>query len=408
MTSATQPKGKAESTTLRGGSPSPASPQLHVGWSDDFHTDPILNFQLNRWYQYGGPRWLGDVRPVLPKLTSLDAWKDTFLALGERALADGRPFHAALDLRAAEFFMTVDDPRKEPTRRRLLPLLRAGSGVPDSARRWVAFEGAQLPAWHFVPERSKGTFVVFGGYDSYIEEFFPWISKMRDDGWTVVAFEGPGQGTPLEESKTVITPEWHRAVGAILDAFALDDVTLLGVSLGGCLVMRAAAFEPRVRRVIAFDVLSDFYATLTSPLPAAMRALADAATSDEGKSRFDAALREAMTKSTGLDWIVKQGLHVLGGKTPSDLYALARNFQTRDVSGRVRQDVLLMAGTEDLAAPLDQAWEQGRLLTAARSTTIRVFTREEHAQMHCQLGNTPLAVGLMESWAEERSRTRRA
>jgi len=376
---------------------------MHVGWSE-LLPDTSLNFQLNRWIAYGGPRWLKDVRPVLSKLTSYEAWKDTFVTLGERALSDGRPFHAALHFRSAEFFMTIDDPRKEPLRVRLLPLLRAESGVPDTARRWVPFDGVELPAWHLVPQRAKGTFVVFGGFDSYIEEFFPFLAQMCDDGWTIVAFEGPGQGTALEEARTVLTPDWHRPLAAVLDTFGLDDVTLLGISLGGCLVMRAAAFEPRVRRVIAWDIMTDFYRCMTSTLPPSLRRLADDATSAEAKGRLDLAVREAATRSPVLDWAVNQALHVLGCKSPNEVFARARDFHTRDVSERIRQDVLLMAGAQDHYVPLDQAFEQGRLLSAARSTTIRIFTKDEHAHMHCQLGNFPLAVGVMEDWAEERAR----
>jgi len=33
-----------------------------------------------------------------------------------------------------------------------------------------------------------------------------------------------------------LTADWHRPVAAVLDYFGLDDVTLLGFSLGGCLV----------------------------------------------------------------------------------------------------------------------------------------------------------------------------
>jgi pimeloyl-ACP methyl ester carboxylesterase len=379
---------------------------LHVGWSNDLLPEPSLNFQINRWAAYGGPRWLDDVRPELSKLASYRAWIDTFMTLGERALAEARPFHAALHFRSAEFFMTSDDPRKQPTRARLLPLLRAESGVEETARRWVPFEGAQLPAWHFVPERSKGTFVVFGGFDSYIEEFFPMLSKMRDDGWTIVAFEGPGQGTPLEESKTVLTPDWDRPVAAVLDAFGLDDVTLLGISLGGCLVIRAAANEPRVRRVIACDVLTDFYACMTLTLPPALRKLADEVVNADAQTRFEFTLHAAAANSRFLDWGLKQGQHVFGSNNASGVFVRARDFHTRDVSPRIRQDVLLMAGTHDHAVPLEQVFEQGRLLSAARSTTIRIFTEDEYAQMHCQLGNFPLLIKMMESWAEERSSAR--
>jgi repressor of nif and glnA expression len=38
------------------------------------------------------------------------------------------------------------------------------------------------------------------------------------------------------------------------------------------------------------------------------------------------------------------------------------------------------------------------MLTAARSITARVFTAEEHAQSHCQVGNLPLAIGVICEW----------
>lgn len=54
----------------------------------------------------------------------------------------------------------------------------------------------------------------------------------------------------------------------MLDHFGLDDVALMGFSLGGGLVMHAAAHEPRVRRVIAQDILSDFTECYARPLGA--------------------------------------------------------------------------------------------------------------------------------------------
>jgi hypothetical protein len=78
---------------------------------------------------------------IMSKLTPYEAWKDSFVALGERALSEGRPFHAALQFRGV--LLTSDDPLKQPLRARLLPLLRPESGVLETARRWVPFDGAQ-------------------------------------------------------------------------------------------------------------------------------------------------------------------------------------------------------------------------------------------------------------------------
>ncbi len=91
--------------------------------------------------------------------------------------------------------------------------------------------------------------IIFGGFDSYVEEFFPIMLAIARSGYEVVGFEEPGQGGALEDTGQVLTPEWHRPVGAVLDHFTLDRVTLLGISLGGCLAIRAAAREPRVTRV---------------------------------------------------------------------------------------------------------------------------------------------------------------
>src|SRR5271155_219445 len=66
--------------------------------------------------------------------------------------------------------------------------------------------------------------------------------------------------------------EWPDAVqlpvGAVLDHFGLDQVTLLGISLDGGLAIRAAAGEPRIARVICDDILTDFLACNLRQFPA--------------------------------------------------------------------------------------------------------------------------------------------
>lgn len=54
------------------------------------------------------------------------------------------------------------------------------------------------------------------------------------------------------------THEWKRPVKAILDYFRLDDVTIIGASLGGMLAPRAAVFEKRNQRVIAWSIFPNF------------------------------------------------------------------------------------------------------------------------------------------------------
>ena len=99
-------------------------------------------------------------------------------------------------------------------------------------------------------------------------------------------------------------------------------------------------------------------------------------------------------------WGLKQAQHVFGCATPFDALVAARGFRTDDISHRVTQDVLLLAGADDHYVPRGQLWDQARMLTAARSITCRVFTRAEDAQAHCQVGNLPLAINAMAGWLE--------
>ena len=197
-----------------------------------------------------------------------------------------------------------------------------------------------------------------------------------------------------------MTQKWHKPVGAVLDTFALDAVTLLGISLGGCLAIRAAAFEPRVARVIAFDAMTDFFACMLRQLPGAgswaMRGLLHT----HARWIVNRAAEAVAGRRPVVGWGLRHAMRVFGCATPFDVFEAARAFGTDDISHLLNQDVLLLAGAEDHYVPLGQLWGQARTLTNAHSITCRVFTRAEDAQAHCQVGNLPLAISTMTGWLE--------
>jgi hypothetical protein len=142
------------------------------------------------------------------------------------------------------------------TRQRFVDLILDHFKIPPSAYERISFESGWLPSYRLTPAQPKGALVVFGGFDSYIEEWMPAALFFRDAGYDTLLFEGPGQGAALELAHLTMSSEWQKPVKAVLDFFHLDAVTLMGFSLGGGLVIRTAAFEPRARRVIAYDVTS--------------------------------------------------------------------------------------------------------------------------------------------------------
>lgn len=364
------------------------------------HPNVPLNFQMNRfWGWVGEEQMLEELRAAAPRIASYADWVREMLELSDKALADGRRLPAAYYARMAHFFLTPDDPRHQPALQRFLDNVLPGNGLTPDDHHLVPYQQAQLSAYRFTPAQPRGTIVVFGGYDSYIEEWLPAALALRDAGLDTVVFNGPGQGTVLDAG-TPMTPDWHLPVAAIVDYFGLVGITLVGFSLGGCLVIRAAAHEPRVARAITWDICTDFYGAMTRNLGASGL---DAIMANSGQIPapvVNAAVAEAAKTDLLTDWVFRQGERVMGAATPADVLKAWREYHTGNVSPLVTQDVLLMAGATDLAIPFPMLGEQLLTLTAARSVTARVFTEAEQASNHCQTGNTGLALQVILDWLD--------
>jgi alpha-beta hydrolase superfamily lysophospholipase len=164
--------------------------------------------------------------------------------------------------------------------------------------------------------------------------------------------------------------------------------------------MRAAAFEPRVSRVIADDILTNFTECFAYRLATPQKALIGNARRLPG-AVVDALINQARSRNMFADWGIGNAERVFGVDTPAKALAAVRTMRTDDVSPRITQDVLLMAGAEDHYVPLAQLGAQVQTLTNARSVTARVFTRAESAQNHCQVGNLGLALQVILGWLDD-------
>jgi pimeloyl-ACP methyl ester carboxylesterase len=384
----------------------PAAGTFAVGYHR-IHPDISLNYQMNR-FSTARPDMIADMKSVAPKIHDYTDYVREFLNLSERALARGMTLEGANYIRSAEFFMFPDDPRKPVARADYLQLMKQHFQVEDSAHYRVPYAPGlslgRLSAYRFTHPAPRGMIVLFGGFDSYIEELFSILFYLRDAGFDVIGFEGPGQGGVLEDERLPMTAEWDKPVGAILDYFGLDDVTLIGYSLGGCLAIRAAAREPRVSRVIADDIFTDLLDASLRQAPPAIRAPLSRLVEIGAAPLVNALTTRAMKRRLSVEWGVHQGMHVTGASTPYEYFKRATLFRTHDVSPLVKQDVLLLAGAEDHYVPLHQFCDQIRWLTGARSITARLFTWSEQAQNHVHIGNVGLSMRLIVDWIVERQR----
>jgi pimeloyl-ACP methyl ester carboxylesterase len=370
-----------------------------VGYHD-FHKDQVFNYQMNRWYSMGYAR-MEDMKEAATNIENFADWKREMLKQAEKAASDDRMINAAFYYRAAEFYLLYNDPEKETLYDKFSELFYQAFADDEIERFKVPFEDSFLPIMKITGEtnkagENKGTIVLHGGFDSFIEEFYSWMRYFADHGYDVVAFEGPGQGAARKKHGLPFNWQWEKPTAAILDYFHLDDVTWLGISMGGWLCFRAAAFEPRIKRVIASGIAYDY---MKFPNYFAQQL---------GKlffhhfRNYSNKVSLKQIEKGGVDgWSISNLMYITDKKTPMEAFDVAEQMNAENIhSELVKQDVLILTGREDHFIPFKMHSMQVKALTNASSVTARVFTQEDQAQNHCQVGNIGLALGTMLKWIE--------
>lgn len=375
--------------------------RFHAG-EYPLHENPNFNYQLNRTYNVSNGD-LQEMKDLGGRIQGISDWETEMLSLAEKALSEGRIEPAVAYFRMAEFFMFDGNPQKLPTYEKSRELFyqfhsqwfRSGVLSLDS----VPYETGFLPVIHAKPEgQSKGSILLHGGYDSYMEEFFYSALYMREAGYDVYLFEGPGQGAVLRRQKITFTYKWELPVKALLDHYGLDRVTIIGISLGSILAPRAAAFEKRIDKAVAWSVGTSLLDLFFAVTPPNVRGALEAYMKEEKAEELNALVDKLMEASSLLDWSLHHGMYNMGVKTPYEFLLAARNFQYRDVAGNISQDVLVLGAEKDHLIPIQCYKEVIDGLKNVKSLTYRLFTDKEHAASHCSTGNPKLVLDTILSW----------
>ena len=329
------------------------------------------------------------------------AWSDT----GERVarlaaattdrIAKGRALLRAHNYyRTAEFFLLPDDAKRPVSAAKNIQSFYAGLdalGVVYERIEVPYGDGHHLEAVYY-PAAEGGPrrplIVLGGGYDSTLEElYFVLVKDAHEHGYDVLTYDGPGQGSVLRDQGLKFTHEWEKPVKAVIDTFLANHprphkMVLVGMSLGGYLAARAAAFDERFDGVVTYDVWFDWGATGLRYVPSGAFWLRDHGfgTIVEMVARVKAAL------SPGFAWASNNGMWTLGTKHPLDTITEMQKFTLVGVAQRITSDVLILAGTEDHFVPFDQVATFEKALIAARSVTTKIYDRASGGAEHCQLG----------------------
>lgn len=275
-------------------------------------------------------------------------------------------------------------------------------------RHTVPYKDGSLTAIHWQADPddrarfpdAPSTLVMMNGFDGYAEEIISFALHFPTRPFDIIAFDGPGQGhtalagMPLE-------PQWERPTEAVLDYFGIDNAAALGVSFGGYLVTRAAAYCPRISHVIAFDMMYRLLDGLTLPLPRALRPIANAVVGNPRPAwLIDAALRVAPRFSADLAWKLQQARHLTGLHRPSQVLRAFGDYTMEPFEGRITQPCLVLAGDADQYVPFERLGDVRRALRNAKSLDVRAFRHAQDPDMaqHCQIGDLDRAFAIMGDW----------
>lgn len=253
-------------------------------------TDSSFHFEILRDLA-GAPYSGSDIGEVLLTAAKIEAgnfesFASTFNALANRVYATAQKinstrfpvsareayFRAATYFRSADFYLhgNWSDPRINSLwRLQETAYDNAISLLPSPpARVNITADGFYIPTIFYTPDGWKTprpTIVICSGFDGSQEELYHQVGKAAlDRGYNVITFDGPGQPGPRRWQNIGFILEWEKVVTPIVDyLFTLPNVdtsaiALFGLSFGGFLAPRAAAFEHRLAAVMAVDGIYDF------------------------------------------------------------------------------------------------------------------------------------------------------
>jgi S-formylglutathione hydrolase FrmB len=267
-------------------SPTASAPAPAAGATPGVMTlfkDPAFNF--NGLLALGGSGYgAAEVGEVLTAVNAINkaglsaqTYTETFRKLGDQlkeAPEGAKPgtettrFRA---LRASQYYAQAlffvlgsDDPGSEEQ------LYKSGRGAwdrfcelsdPAAVTANVPYGRTPLPVWFFRPDESgerRPTVILTNGSDGQNVDMWTYgVAAALGRGWNALVYDGPGQGQLLFVDRVVFTPRWETVVTPIVDWLAARSdvdtgkIALTGLSMGGCLAPRAAAFESRIAALVA-------------------------------------------------------------------------------------------------------------------------------------------------------------
>ncbi|EWG52241.1 hypothetical protein FVEG_11031 [Fusarium verticillioides 7600] len=354
-------------------SPSPKEPEdpiILLSKDESFHFE--LLFTLGNTV-FGA----GDVNDVLGaakhiKPGNFTSWLETFHALAEYTKIQAEDpdnaydplnvreawFAASSYYRQADFYNHANwtDPRINSfwfEQRSAFDKALAALPVPGE-RIQIPTDNYTIEAiWYTTPATDavkRPTLVIGNGYDASQEDsYHSFVVPALARGWNVITYEGPGQPTVRRNDDIGFIPDWEKVLTPVIDELMShkgcfideDRLVLVGISMGGYLAARAAAFEPRIKALILNGGVWDVYEGFSSQLSPDMREVFDAGKQEEFDEAASSLFGSPQVPTT-VRWGLEHGLWCFKQHSPYLWLQSLKQYTLKDVVDKINVPVLVI------------------------------------------------------------------
>lgn len=251
----------------------------------------------------------------------------------------------------------------------------------------IPYENSFLPG-HFYRSPVAGDnaplLVITPGRDTWAEDTRWVYDGAIRRGIHCLVYDGPGQGYALRLNNMTFRPDWENVVSPVID-FALtipgidsSRIGLMGLSFGGFLAPRAAAFEKRIKLLIADPGNISWGTSIISRL--------------KPVSKLPGFLRPSFIDSMIKDYAWKHGV------SENEIFKTLEEYDNTSVIDKITCETLVMDGTAEIIP--GQAEKFYEALKCPKHYML--FDETTTSQSHCQMGGYATATEYLFDWIDER------